>query len=63
MKQVRVTVEFVEVNDRYEVVQKRRAVNTKFGAISSEAFGPPERIALEMGSGGPKPSARTSQIS
>lgn len=47
-KQIRVTVEFVEVNHNYEVVQTRHAMETKFGAIATESMGPPEYIAQQM---------------
>lgn len=49
IKRVRVLVEFDEVNDNYEVVQKRHTGNFKFGSVTSETYGPPERIAMKVG--------------
>lgn len=49
MKRVRVLVVFEEVNDLYEVVQSSRPESFRFGSVTSEDYGPPERIALKVG--------------
>lgn len=46
MKRVRVLVIFEEVNDSQRVINSTRA--TKFGAVTTEHYGSPERIAQKL---------------